>query len=150
MKKNRFTTPSAVFGVIIQDNQILLQKRQNTGYRDGYYDFAATGHVEDLEKLTTAMVREFKEELNIDILEKDLEFMTMTHRKDKVFGTIYYDTYFLVTHYEGTPMINEPNKCEELQWFPLNNLPDNLIDDRLWSFNNYLNHIYYGEYGWDN
>lgn len=148
-KKERFMTPSAVFGVIIKDDKILLQKRKNTGYRDGFYDFAATGHVENLEKLTTAMSREFKEELNIDVKENDLKFMTMVHRKDVVFGTIYYDTYFLVVEYSGVPKVNEPEKCEEIKWFPLNDLPHNLIDDRAYALKNYFKNISYGEYGWD-
>lgn len=148
-KKERFKTPSAVFGIIIENNKILLQKRKNTGYRDGYYDFAATGHVEDHEMLTTAMCREFKEELNIDIEENDLKFMTMVHRKDVIFGTIYYDTYFLVEKFSGTPIVNEPEKCEEIKWFSLDDLPSNLIDDRAFALKNYFNNISYGEYGWD-
>ena len=149
-KKERFMTPSAVFGVILKDNKILLQKRKNTGYRDGFYDFAATGHVEKYEKLTSAMSREIKEELNIDVKENDLKFMTMVHRKDDVSGTIYYDIYFLVMDYLGTPMVNEPEKCEEIKWFPLSNLPNNLIDDRIYALDNYFKGISYGEYGWDN
>ena len=150
MKKERFMTPSAVFGVIIiKDNKILLQRRQNTGYRDGYYDFAATGHVENMEKLTSAMVRELKEELNIDVMENDLKFMTLIHRKDIVFGTIYYDTYFLVEKYNGIPIIHEPLKCDELKWFSLDHLPDNLIHDREIALKNYMSDIAYSEYGWD-
>lgn len=147
-KKERFMTPSAVFAVIIKDNKILLQKRKNTGYRDGYYDFAATGHVENLEKLTTATSRELKEELNIDVDENNLEFMTMMHRKDLIFGTIYYDSYFLVKEYKGTPIVNEPEKCEEIKWFPLDKLPENLIDDRACALENYFNNVSYAEYGW--
>lgn len=42
----RYRTLSAVFVMIIKDHKILLQKRKNTGYSDGKYDLAASGHVE--------------------------------------------------------------------------------------------------------
>ena len=46
----RFKTPSASMLILGRWNhgklEILLQKRQNTGYMDGYYDFAASGHIE--------------------------------------------------------------------------------------------------------
>lgn len=42
---NRYRTLSAVMLMLIRENngeeEILLQKRKNTGYMDGYYDFGA-------------------------------------------------------------------------------------------------------------
>ena len=43
------------------EEEILLQKRMNTGYMDGYWDFSASGHVEDNEPMRIATVREEKE-----------------------------------------------------------------------------------------
>ena len=55
--KERHKTPSAVFALFFKNNQVLLQKRQNTGYMDGYYDFAASGHVELNESMTEALIK---------------------------------------------------------------------------------------------
>ena len=74
----RFKTCSAVMLMLIRkDNngqeEILLQKRKNTGYMDGYWDFSASGHVEDNEPMKMAMLREASEELGINIKNDDLE-----------------------------------------------------------------------------
>ena len=43
----------------------------------------------------------------------------------------------------------KPNKNEELKWFYINDLPNNLINDRIQAINNYQNKIKYSEYGWE-
>lgn len=44
--KERYRTLSAVMLMLIREKngveEILLQKRKNTGYMDGYYDFSAS------------------------------------------------------------------------------------------------------------
>ena len=53
--KERFKTPSAVFLLLMRNNngieEILMQKRKNTGYCDGYYDLCVGGHVESFESM---------------------------------------------------------------------------------------------------
>lgn len=142
----RFVTPSAVFALLIQGNQILLQKRKNTGYKDGYYDLAASGHVEANESMKEALIREVKEEIGIDVDE--LDFATMSHKYDQETKRTYYNGYFIIKKYHGRIIIKEPDKCSELKWFDLNNLPDLLIDDRKVAIDNYLNGVAYDEYGW--
>ena len=97
--KERFKTPSAVMLMLIRENnnqeEILLQKRQNTGFADGMYDFAASGHVEDNESMSEAMIREAKEELNIIINPRDLEFITLIHKN--IGNGIYVNLYFKTT-----------------------------------------------------
>ncbi|WP_253823059.1 NUDIX domain-containing protein [Acidianus sp. RZ1] len=64
---------------IFNGNQILLQKRKNTGYRDGCYSVIA-GHVEAKESATKAMVREAKEESGIEIKPEWLKLEQVMHR----------------------------------------------------------------------
>lgn len=40
----------------------------------------------------------------------------------------YFDIYFELKKYEGNIKINEPNKCTELIWSDINNLPEDMID----------------------
>ena len=40
----------------------------------------------------------------------------------------YYDVYFEINDYVGTIKIMEPEKCSELLWADINNLPDDIID----------------------
>lgn len=147
----RFKTPSAVMLMLIRKTntgeEILLQKRQNTGFADGFYDFSASGHVEDNESMKVAMCREAKEELNIIINPEDLEFVCLIHKN--LGNGIYVNIYFKTTKWIGEPIINEPYKNEEIKWFSINDLPENLINDRIEAIKNYKKAIKYCEYGWD-
>ena len=53
----RFKSLSAVMLLLTRekDNQeeILFQKRKNTGYCDGFFDLSASGHVEKNESITS-------------------------------------------------------------------------------------------------
>ena len=97
--------------------EVLLALRKNTGYRDGEYELPG-GHVDKGEDLMHAM-----EELLIDIKEENLKIVHVLHHYtgDRV-------NFILTTSiYEGVPSIGEPDKCERLEWFDINNLPENII-----------------------
>lgn len=144
--KKRFKCPSAVFAILIKAGKILLQKRVNTGYKDGYYDLAASGHAEANENMHTALIREVKEEIGIDVVS--LNFATMMHKYDVDTKCTYYNGYFIIIDFQGKIEIKEPEKCCELKWFDLDDLPELLIDDRKIAVNNYLHGTVYDEYGW--
>ena len=146
----RFKVPCAVMLMLIREQdgkeQILLQKRQNTGFADGFYDFAASGHVEDGEPMRVAMCREAKEELGIDVAPDGLEFVCLIHKN--LGKGIYVNMYFRARKWCGEPVINEPTKNAELKWFDIDRLPDNLVSDRKQAVLNYKNGVKYCEYGW--
>ena len=62
----RCTHLIAVYLILIEDDKILLQRRFNTGYKDGNYSLPA-GHLDDNESITQALVREVKEEIDLDL-----------------------------------------------------------------------------------
>lgn len=146
----RFKSFSAVMLLLTRNNgndeEILFQKRKNTGYCDGFYDLSASGHVDANESMKHAMCREAKEELGIEIKEKDLEFVCLIHKNSN--GCIYYNGYFKANKWNGEPVINEPQKNEELKWINIGDLPVNIVNDRVMAINNYKNNIKYSEYGW--
>lgn len=150
--KERYRTLSAVMLMLIRENngkeEILLQKRKNTGYMDGHWDCSASGHVENMESMKMAMKREAQEELCIDIDVDDLEFVSLIHKINGI-DTIYYNVYFKAKKWKGEPKIGEPNKNEEIKWFDILNLPDSLVDDRKEAINNYIQKIPYSEFGWE-
>ena len=148
--RERFKSLSAVMLLLTRKKdaheEILFQKGQNTGYCDGFYDLSASGHVDANESMKHAMCREAKEELGIDINEEDLEFICMIHKNSN--GCVYYNGYFKANKWIGEPIVNEPTKNGELKWFDINNLPSNIVDDRVIAIENYKNNIKYSEYGW--
>jgi 8-oxo-dGTP diphosphatase len=144
-----FKSLSAVFPIILQnedgDVQILLHRRKNTGYQDGKWDIAASGHVDEGETAKMAVVRECAEELGICVKITDLSFAHLSHRVSNSGGRTYYDIYFVVNKYDGIPKIMEPDKCSELRWFNINYLPNEIIDIRKIVLQNYRNNIQYSE-----
>lgn len=123
----RYQSKIAIFLVLTRPNhtstEILLQERFHTGYMDGKYNVACSGHVEKGESLAMAVCREAKEEIGITIDKNDLRLVSVIHAYEED----YLNVYFTTDTYEGIPQIMEPDKCDNLQWFPIHQLPDNTI-----------------------
>lgn len=127
MKKERYQTKVAVFLLLTREKdgvtQILLQERANTGYMDGKYETSCSGHLEKGESLAQATIREAKEEIGINVKEKDLKMVALIHPyKDD-----YLNVFFQTKEYEGIPEIKEPEKCDDLRWFNIEELPENIF-----------------------
>ena len=121
---DRFTLRSAVYLILKKDGQILLSRRFNTGWIDGQYSLPS-GHLEENEKLTDALVREAKEEIGISLNLDDIKMEHVFLRKSTADHAEYIDFFFTASKWEGDITNNEPDKCDDLKWFPKNNLPDN-------------------------
>lgn len=125
--KERYQSKVAVFLILTKEvdgqTQILLQKRCNTGYMDGKYEAACSGHLEKGESLSMALIREAKEEIDLDIKEEDLKLVSIIHQYQRD----YIYVFFTTNKYIGTPKLMEPNKCDNLKWFNINELPQNTI-----------------------
>ncbi|MCM1437977.1 MAG: NUDIX domain-containing protein [Roseburia sp.] len=148
----RFKVPSAVVVMLLKEVEgkayVLLQRRQNTGFMDGLWDFSYAGHVEHGESMREAAVREAKEELGVKISPENLKFFTLIHKREKEWDLTFINAYFFCVQFQGEPHICEPEKCSGIKWFPLDGLPDDLINDRKEALKAYLNGINYIEFGW--
>lgn len=124
--KERNKIPITVQLLLEKDNKVLLLKRKNTGYEDGKYCLPG-GHVDSNEEIKSAMIRETKEEIKIDIKSEDLELYKILNRKiDK--GGEYIDFIFKSRKWKGTIENGEKNKCDEIIWRDKNKLPENTLD----------------------
>ncbi len=119
----RFKMPVAVHLLLISEDKILLIKRMNTGYCDNMYSLPA-GHVEKGENVWEAMIRETKEEINIDV-SKYLKIVQVMNRKGTDQERIDY--FFLSKKWDGHINNNEPHKCSLIKWVPVDKLPQNTI-----------------------
>lgn len=146
MAKNHFSIPCAAYLLLVQDGKILLSRRYNTGYRDGMYGLVS-GHLEENETPHDCMIREAGEEAGIVLRPENLTVVHIMHRRDKESGGQRVDYFLTATAWEGEPRNMEPHKCDDLSWFPLQQLPENTLDFireviRLWP-----NSIFYSDFG---
>ena len=142
MLKERFKIIPAVYLVLIKENKILLSRRYNTGYFDSYYSLPA-GHLDGGETLKQAMVREAKEETGIILEPTDLELIHTMNRR--IPSNERIDFFFTAKKWQGEPKIMESDKCDDLSWFELNNLPGNTIPYIEQVIKFFLNNITYSE-----
>lgn len=145
MPTERFKIIPVSHLILIKDGNILLSRRFNTGYYDGNYSVIA-GHLDGNETFTEAMVREAKEETGLDIKAEDLEVIYAMHRKSPPDERI--DLFLKASKWHGEPKIMEPDKCDDLRWFPIDNLPANTAPEIKYAIKNIRNKIFYSEFGW--
>lgn len=122
MRKPEFY--SAVYWIIKNEKgEFLFQRRQNTWFRDWYFQLSSW-HVEWEELMKDSLIREIKEEINIDIDEKDIELVHISHRITKN-NRVYFDCYFDVKKYSWELKNNEIDKCSEIKFVDINNIVEN-------------------------
>lgn len=142
MEKERFKLIVEACLILIREDEILLSRRYNTGYGDGYYSFPA-GHLEEGETLKEGVVREAKEEVGIDINISDLELVHVMDRN--VINNERIAFFFKAKEWKGNLINMEPEKCDDLKWFKINELPENTIPYIRSAITFYLNNTIYSE-----
>ena len=123
---------SAVHMIIMNNDKLLIQKRKGTKLWPGYYALPA-GYIDVGENQYEALVREAKEELNIEINPKDItnSYVVLRRNYFEIDGKKlepYIDFYFEISKYQGVPSIVEQDKCDELIWADINDLPNPFIN----------------------
>ena len=131
-------------GIILvnKNNEVLFQKRCNTGYMDGKYALVA-GHLEPNESMQSGVIREIKEEIGIELEKEKVSFVCLVRRGN---DNEYINTYFKYENFDGDVVNMEPDKCSELKWFNINDLPSNIIPNDKRAIYNMLNNITLDEY----
>ena len=119
--------------VINSEGKILLQSRAD---RDLW---GLPGGCQELgESFTDTIIREIKEETNLDVEEKDLELIDIVSGKTRKNSypngdvVINNTALYCIRHYTGKLKLDEESK--EMKFFDLNNLPKNQNDPDLIEF----------------
>lgn len=144
--KERFKILVAPHLILLKNDQVLLYLRQNTGYADGMYSLVA-GHLEGGESAIKALIREAREEAGIEIDPRDLSVNCTMHWWSKEVEYLYL--FLTCRRWKGEPQNMEPEKCGELKFYPLSDLPFNLLPSVRKGIECALNGIHYCEHGWE-
>ncbi len=137
LQQDRFRVVPAGYLILRREDQVLLQLRSNTGYRDDHWATGAAGHVERGESVHRAVCREAFEELGIEVEESNLEPVTTVHRTnhgtDRAGNDLdeRVDFFFTAHHWRGKPRTMEPEKSAGLAWFALDDLPEPVVPHEL-------------------
>ena len=145
MTGERFPLLSAVHLFLIRDGQVLLLRRYNTGYEDGNYSVIA-GHLNGDEEVKTATMREAREEAGIEIDPADLRVVGVMHRRS---NDERIDFFLAADRWSGQLVNREPHKCDQLAWFDLEDLPDNVIPYVERALHNYRSGRWFDSFGWE-
>jgi 8-oxo-dGTP diphosphatase len=143
----KFKLRCAVHLFLVRDERTLLLRRFQTGWRDGEYSVIA-GHIDGNESIRTAMVREAKEEGGIDVALDDLRVVHTLHRMSED-GKEYIDFFLTTEKWSGEPHITEPDKCDDLSWFALSALPENMVPYVRAGLEKYRAGEPFSEFGWN-
>lgn len=116
--------------IVNEKGEILLHSRAD---RDMW---GVPGGCQELtETFEETIIREIKEELNLDIKEEDLHLFSVVSGKSRKNsypnGDVVYSNTVLyeVKKYSGKIKINDESK--KAQFFDINNIPENHVDDDL-------------------
>lgn len=108
--------------LVMKDDKVLLLKRQGS-HGEGMWG-GTGGHLEHLESFASCAKRETKEEAGIEI--DNVRFLCVSNFQDHA-PKHYVDIGLLADYVSGEPTIMEKEKCSEMGWFALDELPTPLF-----------------------
>lgn len=119
---------AAAYVLLRRGDEVLLQQRAGTGYRDGWWAMLA-GHVDPGESVHEAAIREAREEGGVTIEPGDLQPVTTMHRFERGGPQVEQraDFFFTATRWSGEPALREPDKAAAMTWFAVDALPEPLV-----------------------
>lgn len=133
--------------IIVDDGSILLtQRRDDNPEFDGRWHLPS-GKLDAGESALDAAARETEEEVGVLIQPTDLRHVHTTH----VNGSgpePRLGLFFETRRWFGEPRNREPDKCSAVRWYPLHELPDDLIEYPAAGILSYVNGATFSIAGW--
>lgn len=136
----------ALILLLNSNNEVLLLRRINTPFCNGCYSLPG-GEIKRGETARETIVREARDSLRIVVKAQDLEFSHVMYRKcnePEFFAVVFkpLDWYNL----ERSWYDNE--RYDDLRWFSLDQLPDNMVPAHRHAIEQIQKNIPYSEHGW--
>lgn len=147
----RFKIKVGVLLLLVEDNNLLLLRRYNTGIADGCY-VVPMGGLKEGETITEAVIREAREETAITLTPQRIHVCHVMHRFHRMpegYCFPQIDIYFKAEDWNGTITNCEPDKCDELKFYPLQSLPEKTEPFILRALECSKQGTFYSEFGWE-
>ncbi|WP_339225415.1 NUDIX domain-containing protein [Paenibacillus sp. FSL H8-0332] len=91
-------------------------------------------------------MREVREECGAVIAPADLTMIGTMHLHTS--GDERIDFFFRAEQWTGQISNMEPDKCDVLRWFPVDDIPDNVIPFVLEAWKKFRDGVWFASYGW--
>ncbi|WP_410677124.1 NUDIX hydrolase [Amycolatopsis sp. cmx-4-68] len=131
--------------LLVRGHELLLTQRRGT-YGGGMWHLPS-GKLDAGESLPAGAAREAAEEVGVLIDPADLRHAHTVHVAGS--GPVpRLGVFFEARRWSGEPYNREPDKCSAVEWFPLDNLPDDVIPYPLAGIRTYLDGVPFGLLGW--
>ncbi|MFT3735495.1 MAG: NUDIX domain-containing protein [Rhodocyclaceae bacterium] len=147
MSRERFQLSVSVFMLVRDDRRVLLLRRANTGWKDGFFSLPAGAH-DGGETLAEAAARELREETGLQANAQDMELAHLMHCHSGDAGGEWMGAFFLASRWTGVPRITEQDKHDQLDWFSIDALPGNTIPYTRQGITLALQGVPYSTHGW--
>jgi 8-oxo-dGTP diphosphatase len=145
MQKEYFKITAFVSLILRKDKEVLLIRRQNTGYCDGHYACAG-GKIDGNKTMTQAIIREANEKLGISLKEENIKVVHTVHKTGHFGENVNF--FFEATEWNGQQKVAEPNKCDDIKCFTLSELPENIMPVSKHVIEQVDKKNFYSEFGW--
>lgn len=143
----RFRLIPAAYIIFRDNDKVLLLRRIQTTYYDGYFSLPA-GHIDGGESALAAAIREAKEEVNATINAQELKLVHTMHRVSDIPSSHErIDLYFQTRQKHAEIRNAEPEKCDEIRWCPLAELPANMVPEVRQALENVASQVAYSDFG---
>lgn len=134
-----------VIALLYAGENILLLQRKDAMFGNNLYSLPG-GSVDTGETVRHAIMREVREEVGLSIPAAAFKLAHTYHSK----GT---ENNFLALVFTATisgmhPLNVEPHKHSDMQFFNINNLPENIIPAHKQTIESIIKNISYSEHGW--
>lgn len=130
----RYTIPVSVHLIVLNSKQqVLMSKRKNTWFFDGYYSLISW-HKQKDENVIDALIRIGKEDAQIYINANDLIFSSIMNRKSNELE--YIDYFYIIQNYKWEYKNMNVNTCENIWFFNVHTPPENTIPHIAYALSN--------------
>ena len=122
--------------LLMSNGRILLRERANTGYGDGAYE-PPTGQLADRETIVETAIRVASAEAGITISAGNV---SLAHVMHDVSGSGRIAFFLTVSGWQGE------HASPGVRWFPVGNLPTNMLDRSRMALRNYAEGMRFSTY----
>ncbi|MFJ8011087.1 NUDIX domain-containing protein [Streptomyces sp. NPDC096339] len=106
--------------------EVLLSRRAGPVYATGLWHLPS-GHLEPGEDMVAAVIREAREETGVLIATRDVTVAVTVHHHPPTGTRSRLGVFFEVRQWSGEPQVMEPDRCDGMDWYPLDVLPAPMV-----------------------